>query len=348
LAESDLITQLTDEVREQSAIARPIDIVGGGSKSFLSSGSHENSHKLNVSAHRGVISYEPRELVLRARAGTPVSELNALVDAEGQMLAFDPPDYGSSTLGGTVACGLSGPRRPFTGSVRDFVLGVGVVTSSGVYNEFGGQVMKNVAGYDVARLMTGAFGTLGVLADISLKVLPRPELEVTLVQEIERDQIRTRMNALRNSGAPLSGLMATKTTLFIRLSGTEIGVRAATSEIGGEEASGDNWALAATQQLSAQISARQLWRLSVAPDNPVHIADAALVEWGGALRWLADPVSIPRSESVPGWLYRDQEGSGPSERMPPLNEYIRGLHQRLKKAFDPTGIMNPDRMYRGL
>ena len=118
LADSDLITQLTDEVREQSAIARPIDIVGGGSKSFLSSRHQENSYRLDVSAHRGVISYEPRELVLRARAGTPVSVLNELVDAEGQMLAFDPPDYGASTLGGTVACGLSGPRRPFTGSVR--------------------------------------------------------------------------------------------------------------------------------------------------------------------------------------------------------------------------------------
>lgn len=348
MADSDLISQLTDEVREQGAIARPVNIVGGGSKPFLSTGQPENSYRLDVSAHRGVISYEPRELVMRARAGTPIAELSAVVAAEGQMLAFDPPDYGTSTLGGTVACGLSGSRRPFTGSVRDFVLGIGLVTSSGLYHEFGGQVMKNVAGYDVARLMTGAFGTLGVLADISLKVLPRPECEVTLVQDIEPDQQRQRLNALRNSGAPLSGLLVTDGKLYIRLSGTEIGVRAATSEIGGEEGSGDVFALASTQRLPEQSSAKQLWRLSVAPDNPVHLQDAAVLDWGGALRWLSDPVSIPRSESVAGWLFRDDEGNGPVDRMAPLPEYVRGLHQRLKRAFDPTGIMNPDRMYRGL
>ena len=348
MVDSDLIKQLADEVREQSEIARPIDIVGGGSKAFLSSGRLENSYQLALSAHRGVISYEPRELVLRARAGTPLAELNALVDAEGQILAFDPPDYGTSTLGGTVACGLSGPRRPFTGSVRDFVLGIGAITSSGVYHEFGGQVMKNVAGYDVARLMTGAFGTLGVLTDISLKVLPKPECEVTLMQEITPDELRSRMRGLRNSAAPLSGLMASQNVLYIRLSGTEIGVRAAAADIGGEEVIGDQWALASTQRLPALASAKQLWRVSVSSDNPMHMTDAALVEWGGAVRWLSDPVSIPRSESAPGWLFKNEEDGGPLERMPPLPEYVRGLHQRLKKAFDPICIMNPDRMYRGL
>jgi len=178
----DIGGQLQESVAAAHTTSTPLCIVGGNTKSFL--GGEARGEMLHVAAHRGIVSYEPAELVLTARAGTLLSDIEVALCDHRQMLPFEPPHYGANaTLGGTIACGLSGPRRPYAGAARDFVLGVKLINGCGETLRFGGQVMKNVAGFDVSRLMAGAMGTLGVMLEISLKVLPRPECEMTLVQE---------------------------------------------------------------------------------------------------------------------------------------------------------------------
>jgi len=220
----------TQTIREQVSAAAAghtaLAIEGGGSKRFLGRG--VAGQPLPVGAHRGIIDYTPSELVISARAGTPLAELEATLAAEGQMLAFEPPHFGAAaTLGGTIACGLSGPRRPYAGAARDFVLGVNCINGQGDYLRFGGQVMKNVAGYDLSRTLTGSFGTLAVLLDVHLKVLPRPEREITLLQPCTVAEAITRCNHWAGQPLPLSGACHFDHQLLIRLSGTARGVAAA-------------------------------------------------------------------------------------------------------------------------
>ncbi|MEX5452570.1 glycolate oxidase subunit GlcE, partial [Stutzerimonas stutzeri] len=172
---NDASALLLDQVNQALAAKTPLRIQGSGSKAFL--GRAAEGQLLDVREHRGIVSYDPTELVVTARAGTPLAELEATLDEAGQMLPCEPPHFGEgATVGGMIAAGLSGPRRPWSGSVRDFVLGSRVITGQGKHLRFGGEVMKNVAGYDLSRLMAGSFGCLGVLTEISLKVLPKPRL----------------------------------------------------------------------------------------------------------------------------------------------------------------------------
>src|SRR3990172_8477065 len=176
---ADISQKLADAVREAAANHALLAIQGNGTKAFYTGAL--SGTPLDVTGHRGIVSYEPTELVITARAGTPLAEIEAALAERGQMLGFEPPYFGeAATLGGTIACGFSGPRRPYAGAARDFVLGTKIVNGKGEILKFGGEVMKNVAGYDVSRLMVGALGTLGVLLEISLKVLPKPAREITL------------------------------------------------------------------------------------------------------------------------------------------------------------------------
>ncbi len=231
--DSDSSETLRERVRAAISDSRPLAIVGGGTKYFL--GRAPLGETLEVGAHRGIVSYEPTELVITARGGTPLAEVRNALAERDQMLAFEPPAFGAdATLGGTVAAGLSGPARPYTGAARDFVLGTKVMNGRGEILRFGGEVMKNVAGYDVSRLMTGALGTLGILLEISLKVLPRPKAVRTLVFEMRATKAIERCNAWAAKPFPISAACHVEGCLRLRLSGSENGVKAAARHLGGD------------------------------------------------------------------------------------------------------------------
>jgi len=341
------IAELLAETVHAAAIARsPLAIHGGGSKCFLT-GDIEGA-VLDVTGHRGIVSYEPTELVITARAGTPLTEIEATLAAHDQMLGFEPPHYGpAATLGGTIACNLSGPRRPYSGAARDFVLGARIVNGKGEILKFGGQVMKNVAGYDASRLMAGSYGTLGVLLDISLKILPKPAQESTLMFEMNADEAIRKMNTWAGQPLPLSAACHLGDTLYVRLSGTDTGVRAAHIKLGGEL---DTRATAFWQELREHqllffAGEAPLWRLSVPAAAPLlDLPGKCLLDWGGAQRWLrttVDEADIHRAAEATGghatpWRIA---GRKRSTRAPTVTS--ARLARELRRAFDPSAIFNP-------
>lgn len=302
--------------------------------------------------------YEPDELVLQCRAGTPLAEVEALLAEQGQILAFEPPAFGeSATIGGTVACGFSGPRRPWGGALRDHLLGVRIVNGRGQSLKFGGRVMKNVAGYDVSRLMAGAMGTLGVLLDVSLKVLPRPVEERTFCGDCVAEEAIRRMNDWSGRPLPLSGQAWVDGRLFVRLSGAAGEIADAGRFLEGLDPadSGTFWEDLREHRLGFFGGPGGLWRISVQPGSaPLPLEGETLMDWGGALRWLKSdqPVDDVRAAaSASGGhatLFRAGPGLPPDAGggvFHPLPPGLRGLHDRIRKAFDPQGIFNPGRMY---
>ena len=349
---SDDQTQaLQVQVKEAFANETQLQIKGGDTKSFY--GQVTKAEVLSTQQHCGIINYEPTELVLTARAGTPLSDIETALAKHNQMLPFEPPHFGeAATLGGTIACGLSGPRRPYAGAARDYVLGCQVLTGKGDVLHFGGEVMKNVAGYDVARLMTGAMGTLGVLLDISLKILPRPATEVTLGLTMSPDEALQAMNHWAGQPVPLSAAVHDGETLMLRLSGAASAVKHAQQLIGGETLpSGEHYWQSIREQTHPFFNnSRPLWRLSLAPAQPpLTLEGDTLLDWGGAQRWLLSnesPDVIRQTVEKTGGhatLFRQQETK--AEIFHPLPDKLKQLHQRLKQSFDPAGILNPGRMY---
>ncbi len=346
-----MINQLIEQIQHAAAHQKKLEIRGSGSKSFY--GGVPQGTVLDMTAHRGVIDYAPTELVLTARSGTPLSEIEALLAEQNQMLAFEPPHFGDgATLGGCIASGLSGPRRPYSGSVRDFVLGVVMLDGRGQQLKFGGQVMKNVAGYDVSRLMTGAMGTLGVLLDISLKVLPRPAASISLRFECDQPQGIRRVNTWAGQTIPLSATCWQAGILTIRLEGTQRSLQSAHSKLGGELLADDAtfWRDIREQRKAYFQSTLPLWRLSVpGTAAPLDLQGAQLIEWGGALRWLvsdAAPDTIRNAAIAAGGqaiLFRggDKRG-GVFHPLPPA---LLAIQRRIKDNFDPHGVFNPCRMF---
>ncbi len=348
------IQTIQEQIKSAAASGTPLSIQGGNSKPFY--GRTRHGEVLSVREHHGIIDYTPSELVISARAGTPLAELESVLEEEGQMLAFEPAHFGDrATLGGTIACAFSGPRRPYAGAARDFVLGINCINGSGEWLRFGGQVMKNVAGYDVSRTLTGSLGTLAVLLDIHLRVLPRPETEITLQQACDAATAIQRCNALAAQSLPVSASCHMDGKLAIRLSGMEQGVKAAAAGIGGEilEDAADFWLQLREQQLAFFSGDRPLWRLSVPPaTESLALEGDTLLDWGGAQRWLRSeqPADIIRtitgSTGGHATLFRGGDHNG--EVFHPLPAELLALHQRLKMRFDPAGILNPGRMYREL
>jgi|Marorgknorr_s2lv_3_1036020.scaffolds.fasta_scaffold00106_28 glycolate oxidase FAD binding subunit len=348
----DNLEALTEQVAATSKGGRSLTIVGGGTKTFLGNPPVESAMEISVRSHCGIVDYHPEELVIRARAGTPIAELKQVLDKEGQILAFDPPDHsGSATLGGVVATGLSGSRRPYSGAVKDFVLGVGMILHDGAYCEFGGQVMKNVAGYDVSRLVCGSFGTLGILADVSLKVLPKPETEITLVFEVSLTQAKQQLEALTRQVSPLSASCFVDGSLRIRLSGGQASVLSSRSALGGEETSSDYWNLLDTHRIEPFLGSDEVWRLSTFSEEPFDDDEFALCDWAFAQRWLINPASNPRVgyQGAGHWTrFKSGNQNIDGEVFEPLSSVELALHKRIKKVFDPNGLFNPQRLYRDL
>lgn len=329
----------------------PLQIIGGNSKAFY--GRNITGVPLKLSDYQGVIHYEPSELVLTARCGTRLADIENLLAEHGQMLAFEPPHFGdTATLGGTIATGLSGSRRAYTAAVRDVVLGVRLINGHGEILKFGGEVMKNVAGFDVSRLQVGALGTLGVLLDISLKVLPRPEAEITLGFTMDETQALTTMTQWGRSNLPLSAMCFDGETLRIRLLGADAALITVRKRLGGEvltavEADAFWWSIR-EQQHAFFHSDLPLWRLSMACATPQpKLSGTWLMDWGGALRWLkteenAERIfSTMRELSAHACRFRSPTGC----EFQPLPDGLVKLHRNIKQAFDPHGIFNQGRMY---
>jgi len=358
----DRAARLQGQVRDALAERRGLRIEGGNSKAFY--GHPVAGETLSIREHRGIVHYAPTELVLTARAGTPLAEIEAALAAQDQMLPFEPPcfDGGTepgATFGGSFATGLAGPRRPWAGAARDFMLGCRVLTGKGDILRFGGEVMENVAGYDVSRLMTGAQGTLGVLLEISCKVLPRPAAETSLQQALSEEQALAAMNHWAGQPVPLSGAVYHDGTLTLRLSGDARAVDQARRQIGGDvlEEAEAFWRAIREQQHAFFDDPRPLWRLSLAPAHPpLELAGDLLYDWAGAQRWLlsdADPTVIRAKVGNAGGhaiLFRTRRGGDDDDvsRFHPLSAPLRQLHLRLKAAFDPQGVLNFGRLYPDL
>jgi glycolate oxidase FAD binding subunit len=348
---SEIIQQLTEAVRKAAAGKTPLCVRGSGSKDFY--GGSLRGEPLSVLGYRGVIDYEPTELVITARAGTPLTEIETTMCEKGQMLGFEPPHFGAAaTLGGCVAAGLCGPRRAYAGAVRDLVLGVRMLDGKGSDLRFGGRVMKNVAGYDVSRLMAGSLGTLGILLEISIKALPLPAAEFTLRREQTHAEAIALMNEWAGKPLPLSATCYSENLLYVRLSGAGAAVRAARAKLGGEEVPDGAafWQALREQQLDFFKAPEPLWRLSLKSTTPpLNLPGVQLIEWGGALRWLksdSDPEMVREAAAFGGGhatLFRGgDKAAGVFHPLPPA---LRAIHARLKQSFDPAGILNPGRMY---
>jgi glycolate oxidase FAD binding subunit len=349
-----------ERIRAAIADRAALRIRGGGTKDFYGEPAHGDV--LDTRAYGGIVDYDPSELVMTARAGTPLAEIERAMGEAGQMLAFEPPHFGSgATLGGAIAAGLSGPRRPYAGAVRDLVLGVRVLDGRGEDLTFGGRVMKNVAGFDVARLMVGALGTLGVIAEVSLKCLPLPKVEATRSYDLSADEAIRRANEWGAQPLPLSATCHANGRLHVRFSGAAPAIDAAVAKLGGEPvADGEAFWRSIREHAhpffaDARASGAAIWRLSVKSTAPyADLGGAQLIEWGGALRWL---VAGPGTDAAK--LRSWSEGHGGHATLfaaadksagvfHPLPPATLDIHRRLKATFDPHGILNPGRLYATL
>jgi glycolate oxidase FAD binding subunit len=349
--DSDISAALQQQVMDALQDATPLDIACGGSKSFLGHTRHDM--QIDVSAHRGIVAYDPRELVLTARSGTTLQEIEAALADAGQILAFEPPHFGAgATLGGTIACGLSGPRRPYSGSARDFVLGCKMLNGRGELLAFGGQVMKNVAGYDISRLMVGAYGTLGILLEISLKVLPRPADSITVARECSPAEAIVSMSALLSKPYPVDGACYHAGQCYVRTSGSAQAVKEARAKIPGDVVTDAEkfWHALREHELPFFHRSGALYRIMVKPATPpLNVEGAWLLDWGGAQRWLysdEDLATIRHRVGLAGGHVTVFRGGKQSEKIfQPLPAPLLAIHRRLKASFDPKNIFNRGRLY---
>ena len=357
------LANLVERVRAARADKTPLDIQGGGTKAFY--GEAPRGEPLDVTGLAGISSYEPSELVVTARAGTPLAQLEAALAECGQCLPFEPPRFaGVGTVGGMVAAGLAGPARAAVGGLRDYVLGATLLNGRAELLAFGGTVMKNVAGYDVSRALAGSMGCLGVICEVSLKVLPVAHATLTLRLEMDEAQAVQRMNEWGGQPLPLNATAWWEGTLVLRLSGAVAAVRAAREKLGGEVVQADMAAgfwtglrdhsdeFFAAAALAVQGGAG-LWRLSVpATTPPLKLSGEQLVEWGGAQRWLctsAPATAVREAATAAGGhatLFRalDKRAGAFTPLKPPQDRIQRAL----KASFDPDGLFNPGRLYPGL
>ncbi len=380
------LSQIIERVRAAAADATPLRIRGGGSKDFY--GQSLEGELLDTGALAGITSYEPSELVVTARAGTPLAELEALLAANNQCLPFEPPHFGSrneapppplgggvggggltdggSTVGGMVAAGLSGPARAAVGAVRDYVLGLGLLNGRAELLVFGGQVMKNVAGYDLSRLMAGALGTLGLITEVSLKVLPQAPAEATLLFELDQGLALDQLHRWGGQPLPLNAscwlLEQCRGRLYLRLRGAVAAVEAACRSLGGERlapaAAGSFWRACRDQKLpffAPPSPGMGLWRLSVAQTAPaLALPGPQLLEWQGGQRWFwappAQSVHIRAAAHAAGghatlFIAPRARDAGAEARFDPLKPALQRIHRQLKAEFDPAGIFNRGRLY---
>lgn len=352
---SPLLKEWSEKIQLATQQKTPLRLQGSGSKSFY--GEATEGELFDLRAHTGIVSYTPSELVITVKGGTPLAEIEAALAEKNQFLPFEPPHFGPhATAAGCIASGLSGPRRATAGGAKDFVLGAHLLDGAGQHLRFGGQVMKNVAGYDVSRLLCGSLGSLGVITQLSLKVLPLPEHELTVKLAIDQSQAIQRINLLCAEPLPISASTWFDGHLYVRLSGASSPIEVAVQAIGGEtlsaEAAHAFWhsMQEQTHDFFAEKPQHTLWRLSLPSTTaPVLNEHEQLIEWGGALRWLhsQEDAEVIRAAiadvggNATAFRYRP-ESVGYFHPLAAINLKIQ---QRLKEKFDPAGIFNPGRFY---
>jgi glycolate oxidase FAD binding subunit len=354
---------LQARIRAASAARTPLRITGHGSKDFY--GGALQGELLSTAALTGVTAYEPSELFISALAGTPLAEIEPLLLQQRQRLAFQPPRFGGrGTVGGMVAAGLSGPSRAALGSVRDHVLGAVLINGQGELLSFGGTVMKNVAGFDVSRVLAGSMGQLGLITEVTLKVLPLPAASATLRFEFEQPAALKAVNTWGGQPLPIEASAWWDGALLLRLAGAEAAVASACRKLGGDLIPADLaepfWAGLRDHTDEFFIGAERavaggarLWRLSLpstAPELKLH--GEQLIEWGGAQRWVVtpmEPAAVREAAAGAGGhatLFRALDKSPGA--FAPLFAPLAAIHRRLKASFDPQGIFNPGRLYPDL
>ncbi len=349
-----VLSDLKEQVWAARKAQRPLCIVGGDSKRHI--GREPTGDPIDIGTYSGVVDYQPSELVITVRAGTTIAEMQEVLAEENQVLAGEPPEFdGEATVGGTLACNLSGPARPWQGSIRDHVLGVRIINGRGEHLRFGGQVMKNVAGYDVSRLMAGAMGTLGILTEVTLKVAPRPEATVTVRRSMGAGEALQAVNTLCRTPLPVTGTCWYEGSLHVRLAGPDSAISAASAQLKGDLLPDDDgfWRALRDMRLPFFVDAEDLWCILLRPSREHFLQDERwLIDWRGARRWLAagsDRESIDRLVANVGgeaWQMRgapDGADVFPGRR----GAYCKMLLQ-LKQALDPAGIFNPGRLYSWL
>ena len=345
---TDIVNEFAERIR---MAAGPLRIRGGGSKDFH--GEALRGEVLDVRGHAGVVAYEPTELVVTVRAGTKLADVEALLAEKNQMLAFEPPRFGEATVGGVVAAGLSGPRRATAGAVRDFVLGVKLLDGEARELNFGGRVMKNVAGYDVSRLLAGSLGTLGLMLEVSLKVLPKPAAEATLRLDIPEAKALETLNQWAGRPLPVSATAWHDDVLSVRLSGARAAVATAVAKLGGEclgdDAAACFWTGLREQRLDFFAGEAPLWRLSLPstagkPDLP----GATLIEWGGSQRWLRGDLDAAQVRAAAArlgghaTLFRGgDKAAGVFHPLPPA---LAALNRRVRQSLDRKGTFDTGRL----
>jgi glycolate oxidase FAD binding subunit len=340
------LAQLRDRIVAANASKTPMRVRGAGTKDFY--GESFEGEMLDTRGHRGIVAYEPSELVITARCGTPLSEIDAALESHGQFLPFVAPRFGGDpTIGGVVVAGLSGPRRASVGSVRDFVLGTHLLNANGDELKFGGQVMKNVAGFDVSRLLCGSLGILGLITQVSLKVLPKPRAETTLRFEMSAIEALDRFNTWRGQPVPVVATAWADGIAHVKLAGAASAIMAAQATLGGETVANDDIWRSLRDQTHTTFSAARLWRLSVPTTATFLLPGVTLIEWSGGQRWLAGDAAASdvrdAAASVGGsaTLWR---GERDTTMFHPLKSANLELHRKLKHAFDPNGIFNRGRL----
>jgi glycolate oxidase FAD binding subunit len=350
---SEVLAGWAERVRAAAQAKAPLRIVGGGTKDFY--GRELVGERLDTRSYAGIVDYDPTELVVTVRCGTPLEELERTLAGSSQMLGFEAPRFGpGTTVGGCIAAGLSGPRRLSAGAIRDSVLGVRLMDGRGEDLAFGGRVMKNVAGFDVSRLIAGSLGTLGIVLEVSLRCLPLPKVEATQVLELDPEDAIRRMNEWGGRPLPLTATWYADGKLYARVSGAESAVAAAARDIGGAAVTNAAAFWSSVRDHSHEFFAgareRVTWRLSVPSTAPyVELGAVQAIEWGGALRWIRTDAST--AERLRAWarqngghatLFRGDTSKGAFE---PLDASLLAIHRALKQTFDPAGILNPRRMY---
>jgi glycolate oxidase FAD binding subunit len=366
---NDTLIGLAERVRQAAAAKAILRIRGGATKQSMA-GVISDAATLDMRGYTGIVDYAPTELVVTARAGTPLVELERVLAERGQCLPFDPPRFADAdgrlagTVGGMVASGLAGPGRAAVGGVRDYVLGVLLLNGRGDLMHFGGQVMKNVAGYDVSRLVAGSWGALGAICEVSLKVLPMPVATTTLRFDMRQAEALECLHTWAGQPLPLNASVWWRDTLAIRLRGAHAAVESAVRRLGGEVIPPDLgnafWDGLRDQRDEFFIEARAaaereksaLWRLALPATTPVlpSFLDT-LIEWGGAQRWVVAPAEdtlvMHRAERAGGSAFRVTGGVGDGAGYAtPLAPALLAIHRRLRESFDPDGVFVPGRPMR--
>ena len=360
------LARLQDQLATARAEGAPLAIRGGATKGFY--GEAEVGTPLDMRPLAGISVYEPSELVVSVRAGTPLVELEAALAERGQCLPFEPPRFSAGgTVGGMVAAGLAGPSRATAGSLRDHLLGATILSGKGEVLSFGGQVIKNVAGYDVSRLLAGSLGVLGIICEVSLKVMPSPVASTTLRLELDQAEALKRLNTWAGQPLAIQASAWWAGTLVLRLAGARAAVDATRLRVGGEVVEPelalnfwtglrdqhDEFFDAAAQAVAAGAT---LWRLSLpSTAAPLALAGEQLIEWGGAQRWLVSSATVAavreaalRAGGHASAFRRPTSWTQDGGVFAPLSAPLLRIHHALKVAFDPDRVLNPGRLYPGL